>query len=169
MGGISFAPVLGTGGKYVADSEGNIYGPKGPRKPTVHTTLRGARYQILMLHHADHSSRRIAWHRAVYAAFHGEISAGLLVRHLDGNSLNNQLSNLAVGTQADNMADAMRHGTVRAGETHPSAKLSDAQVKEVRRRYAEGGMSQRAIAAEYGVSQSLVSLLVTEKGRKESL
>lgn len=33
------------------------------------------------------------------------------VRHMDGNPLNNHVSNLAWGTHADNMADAKRHGT----------------------------------------------------------
>lgn len=33
------------------------------------------------------------------------------VRHMDGNPLNNHVSNLEWGTHADNMADAKRHGT----------------------------------------------------------
>ncbi|WP_344395804.1 HNH endonuclease signature motif containing protein [Streptomyces asiaticus] len=126
-------------------------------------------YQVLMLHRDDHSSWRIAWHRAVYSAFYGSIPAGALIRHIDGDSLNNRLSNLAAGTQKENMADAIRHGTVPSGESHYASKLSDDQVREIRDRYAAGGIFQRDLAAEYDVSQSLVSLLVTGKGRRESL
>ena len=34
-----------------------------------------------------------------------------LVRHLDGNPANNHFLNLSWGTDADNLADARRHGT----------------------------------------------------------
>ena len=51
-------------------------------------------------------------HRLVAEAFHANPHGYPLVRHLDGNSLNNAASNLAHGTPAMNMADAQRHGTV---------------------------------------------------------
>lgn len=47
----------------------------------------------------------------VCAAFHGPRLSGLMVRHLDGNSLNDHADNLAWGTAAENSADAIRHGT----------------------------------------------------------
>jgi hypothetical protein len=37
------------------------------------------------------------------------------------------------------------------GEKHPKAKLTDAQVAEIRRRYAAGGVTQQALAQAYGV------------------
>lgn len=53
-------------------------------------------------------------HVLVAAAFHGPRPAGLVTRHLDGVQTNNIPSNLAYGTQSENILDAVRHGT------HPS-------------------------------------------------
>ena len=49
-------------------------------------------------------------HRLVALTFLGEPN-GLVVRHLDGNPLNNSITNLAYGTQADNEQDSIKHGT----------------------------------------------------------
>lgn len=64
-------------------------------------------------------------------------------------------------------------GTVKnlAGAPHPygersgTAKLTDAQIQELRDRYAEGGISQEALGLNYGVVQSYVSALVRGANR----
>ena len=54
-------------------------------------------------------------HRLVALAFHGEPPEGKhLVRHLDGNGLNNSPENLAWGDDEDNYQDAVRHGVSKA-------------------------------------------------------
>lgn len=51
-------------------------------------------------------------HRIVCEAFNGPAPVGCnTVRHLDDVKHNNVPDNLAWGTQADNMADAVRNGT----------------------------------------------------------
>lgn len=49
-------------------------------------------------------------HQLVALAFLGNRPKGADVRHLDGDQLNNRLSNLAYGSRSDNMRDAVRHG-----------------------------------------------------------
>lgn len=51
------------------------------------------------------------------------------------------------------------------GQANPAARLSDQAVTEIRRRYLAGEVSQRALADEYGCSQSHVSLIVLGKLR----
>jgi uncharacterized protein YjcR len=46
------------------------------------------------------------------------------------------------------------------GEHNPRAKLTAAQVLEIRERYAAGGIDQTALAAEYGVEQTAISALL---------
>lgn len=55
-----------------------------------------------------------------------------------------------------------------SGERNGMVKLTDAQVQEIKTRYAAGGVSQAALGAEYGIVQSHVSALVRETKRKVS-
>jgi hypothetical protein len=112
--------------------------------------------------------RSAAVHRMVFAAFHGEIPTSVVVRHVDGDPLNNDLANLASGTPADNIADSIRHGTFPRGERHGQSKLTDRQVEEIRARYARGGVSYRSLAVEYDVNYTNIGLIVRGKSRKES-
>lgn len=50
-----------------------------------------------------------------------------------------------------------------AGENNRSAKLTLAQVCEIRQRYERGSVSQAALAAEYGIAQTTVSAVVRGK------
>lgn len=172
MGGISFAPVLGTDGKYTADSEGHVYGVRGALKPAAR---RGSRDQLGRGHNhvgvtvCYPSGKRTQWvHHLVYTAFHGTIPDGLMIRHLDGDPTNNRLDNLAAGTHADNMSDRDAHRTTAKGERHGCAKLTQIQVDEIRKTYAAGGIGQAALGAQYGVSQALVGYITRGENWKES-
>lgn len=49
------------------------------------------------------------------------------------------------------------------GETNKTSKLTEADVLEIRRRYAAGGIYQRQLAEEYGVEQSNIGFIVRRK------
>jgi hypothetical protein len=55
------------------------------------------------------------------------------------------------------------------GETHPRAKLSDLQVKEIRSRYSKGGITQMELAFEYGIKQPQVSSIIRLTSRTSNL
>ena len=58
-------------------------------------------------------------HSLVAEAFIGPCSEGMEVRHRNGDTANSSLSNLTYGTHADNMQDAIRHGTnPHSAQTH---------------------------------------------------
>lgn len=108
-------------------------------------------------------------HLLVLEAFVGEALEGQVCRHLDGNALNNKLSNLKWGTRKENTEDAMRHGTfspppVHKGESHPQAKISDEIVNSIRGRKLQRGEAA-ALARELGVSQNTISRWVKGKSR----
>ena len=58
-------------------------------------------------------------------------------------------------TQAGNMADKVRDGTLVVGERHHAAKLTRDDVVEIRRLLAEG-QTQRSVGRQFGVSQAQV-------------
>lgn len=75
-------------------------------------TDREGRKSLTLWHKGEQHT--VGVHRLVALAFLGEPPTGRnLVRHLDGNPSNNASYNLAWGSQKDNMADAIRHGTLR--------------------------------------------------------
>lgn len=63
---------------------------------------------------------------------------------------------LAWKTTIDNHADMRIHGTMPIGEKSPNAKLTEEQAREILAR-AKNGESQRSLAKEFGVMQSVVS------------
>ena len=62
-------------------------------------------------------------HRLVAMAFHGPPPfEGAVVRHLNGNKLDNRVENLAWGTQAENVQDMLRLGEMKTGPANPQWK-----------------------------------------------
>ena len=70
-------------------------------------------------------------HTLVFTHFVGPVPDGLLIRHLDDNEDNNALTNLMLGTAADNMKDALKNAKILCGERSPKAKLNEDQAKQI--------------------------------------
>ncbi len=72
-------------------------------------------------------------------------------------------------TNADDCVTRKRHTYQQPnfpkarGERHPLAKLTESAVIDIRRRYAAGGISQQALADEYGVNQTKISEVVRRR------
>lgn len=99
-------------------------------------------------------------HRFVYETIHGPTD--LFVLHKCDNPACFNPNHLFAGTQTDNMQDCSRKGRVKyprlRGERHPMAKLPDAGVTAILQRLLNGE-AQVSLAREYGVSQSVISLI----------
>ena len=92
-------------------------------------------------------------HRWVLQAFVGIRPNGYEARHLDGNQLNDRLDNLMWGTQAENVEDKYKHGTVLYGTRNHQCKLSTEQVIAIRSSVERGC----ELAEKHGVAQSTIS------------
>lgn len=100
-------------------------------------------------------TRRV--HRLVMEAFEGP--SELEVDHIDRNRWNNSRPNLRYVTHEENMANA----EVRRGEDSPFSKLTEDNVREMRREYAEGGISQRGLSEKYGIAVSQVNAIIKRR------
>lgn len=101
-------------------------------------------------------------HRVSWELHFGPIPAGLNVCHHCDNPPCVRPDHLFVGTQADNVRDRDakgRHWTHR-GMLVGTAKLTDAQVRDMRVRRSEGALL-REIAVEFGTSVGNVQTIVT--------
>jgi hypothetical protein len=85
------------------------------------------------------------------------------VRHyVCGNPLCWAGEHLRWGTPAENAADKVLHGTDSRGSRNGRAKLTEDDVREIRRRLAAGDLGYR-IAEDYGVTKQLISRIKVGK------
>jgi hypothetical protein len=105
-------------------------------------------------------------HRLVGIVFCGGIQ-NETVNHKDGIKTHNFASNLEWVSYGDNNRHAFRNGLmnpVKGMEVH-CAKLTDSNVREIRELIAIG-MSQRKIAAKFGITRSSIQKISSGEGWK---
>lgn len=103
-------------------------------------------------------------HRYSWELRHGEVPRLHVCHHCDTPACVNP-DHLFLGTDADNSSDKIAKGRARylRGASNGRAKLSDADVAEIRSLYARGGISQQRIGEMYGVTQNMVSKIVARR------
>lgn len=105
-------------------------------------------------------AHRFSWEISV-----GAIPAGHVIRHLIcDNPPCVRPDHLAVGLQRDNVADMHAKGRRRSappkGEAHHHAKLTEDQVREIRRRATDEHVSAYRLARDFGVSEATAARVI---------
>jgi hypothetical protein len=100
-------------------------------------------------------------HRLAYEFHYGEAPGELHVLHKCDNPPCCNPAHLRLGTVADNMHDKVARGrsnNVPRGSSHARSKLTEAAVRDIRRRFQRGKYGDSARAArEYGISKTTVA------------
>jgi hypothetical protein len=118
--------------------------PGRPIQPYVNKERGGYRYVNLHKEKSQHM-RRVA--RMVASAFLGPCPEGKVVCHNNGIPHDDRLENLRYDTPKANNADQIKHGTAILGERSPNCKISDNDVRFIRR----SKLSPRILAERFGV------------------
>lgn len=71
---------------------------------------RCGNYLRVPLKYEPNKERKYYIHRLVYSAFCGELIDGLVIDHIDANTMNNHYTNLRQTTQKGNIENAIAHG-----------------------------------------------------------
>jgi hypothetical protein len=103
-------------------------------------------------------------HEAVMLAFVGPRPDGMFVCHNNSNYLDNRLENLRYGTPRSNSLDRVYAGTDNRGEKHPLHKLTEKDVREIRKRHRM--MTQAKLAEKYGVTDSAIRSVLARRSWK---
>jgi len=104
-------------------------------------------------------------HRLVAEAFMGPCPEGKEVNHIDGNRLNNVLSNLEYISHRENMKHASELGLLRRGVRNRNAKLIESQVREILS-LRNSGLSSIEIGLQYGVHSTNIRQIWKRKAWK---
>lgn len=152
---------------YIVSEDGRVFSclpcswkqKECPRECKVIPNTSG--YLMIRLHVAKKPSAQLI-HRLVAMAFLDQPQPHQkVVRHLDGNHRNNHASNLAWGTQKENLQDAIRHGRTRKGMKNSNAKITDRVVVAVRILHEEG-FSVQALAAFVGLNPETTRRMINK-------
>lgn len=136
-----------------------------PDKPMrkLKPSLSGNGYLTVVLTDESHKRIQRTVHSLVLEAFDRPRPEGYVCRHLDGNPHNNHLDNLLWGTVHENTDDRMAHGTQVRGEKQHLAKVTEADVIEIRRLWNTSRIQQKELAERFGITQTNVSMIVTRQ------
>lgn len=171
--GVSLAVVPGYSEKYWAGNDGHIYcysdasiNAQKPRPFRIAETVSPSNGYAFIATILDGKRWTKAVHRLVALAWHGLDASADVVRHLDGNRLNNKPANLEWGTWAQNEADKKRHGTVARGESHGNVKLTEEAVRIIRVAIPAGLWDTGSAAKVFGVCPSTIRRIAAGKDWK---
>ena len=147
--------------RVITFSDGRVRKYKGKvLKPYINNT---GYEQVMLYDDNGYNLKRV--HRLVLETFEPHVNMNDLdVNHIDGNKLNNHLTNLEWLTRRDNILHACDIGLINnRGEDSPNAILSNADVLEILERLDTGEL-QKDIGLDYGVSNKYISLI--NRGRR---
>lgn len=109
------------------------------------------------------SQRPYLAHRVAWEISTGPIPSGLWCLHRCDSTGCVRPSHLYLGTPADNVRDREARG--RGVPPPGGGVLTVEQRQEIRRRYAQGGVTHKTLGVEYGVTTSSIGYL-TRKDRR---
>lgn len=115
--------------------------------------------------HSSIRKRPLLAHRVAYELTHGPIPDGLFVCHKCDNPPCCNPDHLFLGTPADNREDQRQKDRIPYGVQHQNAVLSDDDVITILELGARR-VPQQEIAHQFGVTQSLVSRLLSGQRRR---
>lgn len=156
-----FLPIPGYEEKYAVSDRGRVLSSWRRERILKLGIDRGGYLRVCLYdRHGGRQMKRV--HQLVLAAFVGPCLPGREVNHRDGIKTNNRLENLEYMTPLENRHHASENGLTSHGEKHGSAKLSELQVRDIRRTYRwhSREFGTGALARKYGVSDVLIWFIV---------
>lgn len=144
--------------KYLVTEDGRIWSEYTNRflKP-----CNNAGYQNISLGGGKKNKRFI--HRMVAECYIENPNNYEEVNHINNNRSDNRVENLEWCTTQMNTEHTRKQGRNSKGEEHAHSKVTETDVKEIRKIYANRELSQAKLGAKYGLCQQTVWEIVHNK------
>jgi len=143
---------------YIGNSDGPAAGKRAGTEEWVRQAIKysnGALWNNGTYGQIEYRRKTYLAHRASYMVYKGEIPSGQCVCHSCDVPLCINPDHLWAGSHKENTHDMFRKNRARF---NPSTKVNSDMILEILNKIKSGEM-QKTVAAEFGVSQSYVSLL----------
>jgi hypothetical protein len=160
--------IEGYEGKYFACDDGQIWAAPSRKRPEgcyLRPWLIGRGYKMVILYKEKKPSKYLV-HRLIAQCFNVP-GTGSEVNHIDGDRTNNNVTNLEWVTSKENKQHAIRLGLYdnlgknpALGECSGKSKLTNDQVKQIRKRYSTTDVTKAALAREFVVTEANIRNIV---------
>lgn len=154
----NWLPIKGFEGRYEISDLGRVLNIKTQtfKKPTI--TKNGYNYILLW---RNNKFKHQLMHRLLAIHFIPNLENKPQVNHKDGIKLNNSLSNLEWVTHQENAIHAYKNGLTpkppgnnKKGIEIYNAKVTESEVMDIRRLFADGKYTQKELGIIYGMTRS---------------
>lgn len=147
---------------YRVAKDGTALGPTGVEIGCTRFRKREGNYKTLTVRFE--APRRVFVHQLqAYQKFGiRALEIGVVVRHKNGNSLDNSEDNILIGTLQDNSLDRPPDERQKQAQLAANAKKrwTDDEVRSLRTRYFVQGARVKDLATEQGVSKGQMSMML---------
>lgn len=143
-----------------------------PKTGNVFNSINSRGYNQISLLRNDETGRKVLTlmsHRLIWIIHYGLITdSSLVINHIDGNKLNNSISNLELVSVTRNLRHALNTGLLimPKAEEKVNAVFTNEQVRNFRKMYAAGEITQKAIAEIVGCKKSTVQYMLSGRTYK---
>lgn len=137
---------------YSINCDGIIWSHKNGKIKIKSQYINKDGYAVVSIYNHPDKPKILKVHRIVAETFLNSFDKDLQVNHMDGDKLNNKVSNLEMTTSLGNIRHAVLNG-LRA-KTNGNAKLTRQLVKEIRE--LKGEYTQIEIADKFEISRITV-------------
>lgn len=157
--------IEGYRGRYKISMSGRVMSLLRGKLLSQNITTYG--YKTVPLRKYGEKSKNCFVHKLVLKAFKNKQKGKNCGNHLDGNKLNNCISNLEWCNHSENTVHAYTTGLIRrpVGENNSQAKLSPSDILNIRD-LGKNRKNYKVIATKYNISISNVSAIVLRKSWK---
>lgn len=125
--------------------------------------LNGSGYAFLFVRFAGRKWTQWLAHRLSFAIANGSVPEGAQVNHKCDNKLCVSPSHLWLGSQKDNMMDALSKNHRAFGSLNGNSKLNDEKVRAMRSIYAKGGITLKQVGAQFGITAASACSIVNRQ------